>query len=147
MFTKNRPWYLFWAPSTFWITVSPNVYYPENIQNFDQWRHLVAHEIVHLKQQIEHNKYLWFFKYIFWPPFRSAMEYEAMGMQAYILRAIYCQPEINIQIDIQKNATLLTSSNYLWAVWNTQTAVDNINKQYQLLIKNPPIDPFNGMFK
>ena len=143
MFTTNRPWYLFWVPTGFWITVTPNVYYPATVTDLTQWKHVVAHETVHLKQQVLHNKYLWFLKYIFIPSFRLAMEAEAMGMEAYILKTYYRNNPLS---DEQDNAKSLANWDYLWCS-NATVAQEDIDTEYQKLLNNPPtFDPFDGMF-
>ena len=143
MFTQNRPWYLFWVPKGFWITISPNVYYPDTVTDLSQWKHVVAHENVHLKQQVLHNKYIWFLKYIFIPSFRLQMEAPAMGMEAYILETLYRN---NPLPDEQANAQSLADWKYLWAS-NAAVAQADIEAEKQLLLNNPPtFDPFDGMF-
>ena len=147
MLLNKRPWYLFWINKTFWVTISPNIYYPNTVDSSKlcvSYKHLIAHENVHLKQQ-KNNKFIWFLKYIFSSSFRLKMEVEAMGMEAYIAEKYYGLTYASDCLLI--NAGNLSSHFYFWCASYSE-AKNLIEQHWNYLKQNPSTeDPFNGMCK
>ncbi len=144
---KARTWWLFWLPKYFWITITPNIYYPSNIDQLKlciSYKHLIAHENAHLKQQ-KNNKLSWFLKYFFSASFRLKMEVEAMGMESYIAEKYY---NLTYATDcLLNNAGNLSSHFYFWCASYSE-AKNLIEQHWNYLKQNPPTeDPFDGICK
>ena len=112
-----RSWWLFWLPTGFSITLSPNVYVPANHLEGGYettLMNILVHENVHLHQQtLGKSKFYW--KYITSRSFRYACELEAYTTQYqyYMTQKNY---SYNMDSIIENTATMLSSSNYFWCV-------------------------------
>jgi hypothetical protein len=119
---KPHTWWLFWLPRNFWITISPNIYYPKGIDP-KRYPEIIAHETVHLKQQST-GKYKWILKYIFSRQFRLAMEAEAIAKELQYDN-LHFNPSVAPQ-SLASYGEALSSWNYLWAAKSKQAAIDAI---------------------
>ena len=117
---EPRPWWLFWLGKDRWLTLSPTIYHPANI-NPQGLPALVAHEETHLRQQSQ-RKAVWLLRYLLQPSFRLSQEAEAIAVEV----SHYTQEQAAWVISWYAQA--LSSHLYLWACLKTSTAVSAINR-------------------
>jgi hypothetical protein len=113
---KPRPWWLFWLPSWFWITLSPTIYHPKGVHP-GQWPEIVAHERVHLRQQgAAASLWRWYLRYATSRAFRLAMEVEAIAEELAVVKWRNSPEAWERSLD--EWAEALASWTYLWAARN-----------------------------
>jgi hypothetical protein len=99
---KPKPWWLFFTPGGFWVTLYPTIYYPKGCDP-QAMPKVVAHERVHLEQQQAMGLWSWLLRYCLMPKFRLSQEAEAIAAE---------QPN---ELTIEWYARALASWRYLWA--------------------------------
>lgn len=128
---KPHPWWLFFIPSYFWITLKPNIYHPKGTDPL-QFPAVVAHETVHLSQQSEGNLFMWYLKYAFSRKFRLQMEAKAIAVEIKFYQNLYpwdVDPVTNFaERNLQSYADALSSWNYFWAASSKEKAAEAIKK-------------------
>lgn len=104
-----KPWWLFWLPSDFCITIDPYIYLPKKLYDDPVSRlDIMIHEHVHLVQQQDHP-FKFYLKYVFSKSFR----YEA-ELQAYSVQLRYLSWKLGTDLDYSGIAKDLSSWRYLW---------------------------------
>ncbi len=79
---KEKPfWLKLFTSRTVWVTIYPNIYYPETIGDPIYEKEIVIHENVHLKQQSQYGKCKWLWRYVTNKDFRLQQEAEAMAVE------------------------------------------------------------------
>jgi hypothetical protein len=116
---RPHPWWLFWLPSWFWITISPCIYHPSNVDPA-KWPAIVAHESVHLRQQAAGSKVWWFLRYIFSGKFRLTVEAEGYAAEIILDRQIYA-PLVAVRA-LDEAAAALAGWPYFWAAPDAEYA-------------------------
>ena len=130
---KQHPWWLFWLPSRFWITLSPNIYYPKG-ENPNYYPAIIAHESVHLKQQSSGNLLKWYLKYVFSRKFRLQMEAEAYAVEVkYQLEAFPWDPAFSDRVLVCA-ARSLAKWSYMWAAKSQEAAEAAIRAELAKLL-------------
>ena len=108
---QQKPWWLFWLGSNFTITLSPYVYTPDDVyMNEKDYTDIMVHENVHLHQQEDTGKWVFYLKYLFSSKFRYDMEFAAYMTQFkwYL--------DNNRGFDIGYVCDMLSSVDYMWCV-------------------------------
>ena len=78
---KEKPWWLkIFVPRNAWVTIYPNVYYPEGVDTKLE-PEIITHEGVHLRQQHEYGLYKWLWRYFTNDNFRLDQEAKAMAVE------------------------------------------------------------------
>ena len=120
-------------PSYGWITEYPYIYTPKDItpENISEYITTLYHENVHLKQQILHDKYIWYFKYATIPSFRLQMEAEAIATE------LFYTPKNDQENVLESYTKALSSWNYWFATLDPDHAESEIMKEYKKLTSVP----------
>jgi len=123
---KGYPWWLFWLPAGYTITLSPNIYtdssrFGTDPQSITDLVYTGQHEIVHVRQQAAMGRWKFFLKYVFSRNFRYSQE-----LPAYIAQF---QWELDTHrpvtaSNIKEVAAALSSWTYLWCVSEDKAIAD-----------------------
>lgn len=123
---KVKPWWLqLVVPPYAWVTISPNVYTPDNI-DVSRYPEIIAHENTHLAQQNAMGKYKWLFRYFISRDFRLDQEAKAIAVElAYLPKEFRASR-------LSSYAEALSSKLYWWAASSKEQATSVINTQFAI---------------
>ena len=121
---KHKPWWLtLVTPASAWVTIHPNIYYPEGTVVTD-WPDIIAHENVHLSQQEKMGRFLWLFRYFTNRSFRLDQECEAIVAELFNM-----PPHMDKDWRMKSYAELLSTRYYFWAAPSRNDALIAIRRK------------------
>ena len=134
---KPRPWWLFFIGSSRWVTLYPNIYYPNYLSNEYEHLEIIKHEQVHLEQQ-KTGLATWFLKYIFNRKFRLDQEAEAIAAELLSLSNVETRAYL-----LNSYCIYLSNSSYFWAARSSEEARVAINSKLEISKKSKQSNNFN----